>query len=458
MFDRYHFSEDTRIITSTVPGPESEKLLRAQEELEGGNVSYPKGIPIAFDKARGATVTDVDGNMYIDFFSSCGVLNLGHNNPDILDELKKYPDTIVQAVDFPTKARIEFSKKLLNSLPEEIRGQYKVNFGGPTGSDAVESAIKLARINTKRHGMIAFQGGYHGMTAGALSVTSKLSHRKDAPPLIPGVHFFPYCSHYRCPFGRNKLGECNFECVDFFQNALENPHSGIDKPAAIIIEPIQGEGGTYIPKEGWLERIVDIARKNDILVIFDEVQSGFYRTGKLFSFEHTKAIPDIITMSKGIGGIGFPLSLILYKKELDVWKPGTHIGTFRGSQLGMIAGLAAMNLVEKLDIKSRVKLTGTLMHERLLSMQDKFDFIGEVRSSGLMFGIEYVKDRSTKEPDAELAKKIRKLAYENGLLVEIGGYYDNVVRFLPPLVITETLAHNGLNIFEKVNAMCQNEE
>ena len=458
MFDRYHFSEDARIITSTVPGPESEELLRAQEELEGDNISYPKGIPIAFDKAKGAIVTDVDGNMYIDFFSSCGVLNLGHNNSDILDELKKYPDTIIQAVDFPTKARIEFSKKLLDSLPEEMRGQYKVNFGGPTGSDAVESAIKLARINTKRHGMIAFQGGYHGMTAGALSVTSKLSHRKDAPPLIPGVHFFPYCSPYRCPFGRNKPDGCDFECVDFFQNALENPHSGIDKPAAIIIEPIQGEGGTYIPKEGWLERIVDIARKNGVLVIFDEVQAGFYRTGKLFSFEHTKAIPDIITMSKGIGGIGFHLSLILYKKELDVWKPGTHIGTFRGNQLGMIAGLAAMDLVERLDIKSHVRLIGNLMHERLLNMQDKFDFIGEVRSSGLMFGVEYVKDRSTKEPDTELAKKVRKLAYENGLLVEIGGYYDNVVRFLPPLVITETLAHNGLNIFEKVNAMCQNEK
>lgn len=457
MFDQYHFFENAKIITSKVPGPNSEDLLRRQEELEGNNRSYPRGIPIAFDKAKGAIVTDVDGNAYIDFFSSCGVMNLGHNNPDILDELKRYPDAIAQAMDFPTKARIDFSEKLLESLPVGMLGKYKVNFGGPTGSDAVETAIKLARINTKRHGIIAFQGGYHGMTAGALSVTSKLSHREDAPPLIPGIHFFPYCSSYRCPFGRNKADGCDFECIDFFQNALENPYSGIDKPAAIIIEPIQGEGGTYIPKEGWLEQIVDIARRNKILVIFDEIQSGFYRTGTLFSFEHTKAVPDIITMSKGIGGIGLPLSLILYKKELDTWKQGTHIGTFRGSQLSMIAGLAAMNLVKKLDIESHVRYIGNLMRERLLNMQEKFYFIGEVRSSGLMFGIEYVKDRLTKEPNSGLAKEVRKFAYENGLLVEIGGYYDNVVRFLPPLVITETIACNGLDIFEKVNEMCQND-
>lgn len=454
MFDRYHFSENAKIVTQKIPGPNSENLLRRQEELEGNNRSYPKGIPIAFDKAKGAIVTDVDGNEYIDFFSSCGVMNLGHNNPDILDELKKHPDAIVQAVDFPTRVRIDFSERLLSALPDEMLGKYKINFGGPTGSDAVESAIKLARINTKRHSIIAFQGGYHGMTSGALSVTSKLSHREDAPPLIPGIHFLPYCSPYRCPFGKNREEGCNFACIDFFQNALENPHSGIDKPAAIIIEPIQGEGGTYIPKEGWLERIVDIARKNGVLVIFDEIQAGFYRTGKLFSFEHTKAIPDIITMSKGIGGIGLPLSLILYRKELDTWKPGTHIGTFRGSQLSMIAGLKAMDLVEKLGIESHVEYVGDVMQKRLLKMQEKFNFIGEVRSSGLMFGIEYVKDKTTKEPDGELAKKVRKLAYENGLLVEVGGYYDNVVRFLPPLVITETIAQNGLDIFESVNILC----
>ena len=350
MFEKYHYSEAPNIVTKKIPGPKSKELLKKQEELESNNRSYPRGIPIAFDKAKGATVTDVDGNMYLDFFSGCGVLNLGHNNSDILESLKNYPDAIIQAVDFPTKIKINFMENLLAILPEGMLGGYKINFGGPTGSDAVESAIKLARINTQRHSIISFQGSYHGMTMGALSVTSKLSHREEVPPLVPGVHFMPYCSPYRCPMGCNDKGKCNFECINFFQNAFENPHSGIDKPAAIIIEPIQGEGGTYIPKEGWLEKIVEIAHRNEVLVIFDEIQAGFFRTGKLFSFEYTKAISDIVTISKGVGGIGLPLSLILYRKELDTWKPGTHIGTFRGNQLSMAAGLAAIKFIKKLNV------------------------------------------------------------------------------------------------------------
>ncbi len=451
MFKKYHFSENAKIITSKIPGLKSEELLKKQDDLESNNRSYPREIPIAFDKAKGVNITDVDGNIYLDFTSICGVFNFGHNNSDILDELKNYNDIIMQAVDFPTKIKIDFMEKLLSILPKEMIGKYKINFGGPTGSDAVESAIKLARIVKKRHGIIAFQGGYHGMTTGALSVTSKLSHRENNLPLIPGIHFMPYCSSYRCPMGYNKKGKCEFTCVDFFQNALENPYSGIDKPAAIIIEPIQGEGGIYIPPNGWLEKIVDIAKKNDVLVIFDEIQTGFFRTGKLFSFEYTTAIPDIITMSKGIGGIGFPLSLILYKKELDIWKPGTHIGTFRGNQLGMVAGLSAMKLADKLDIKSHIDVISRLLAKRLRKIKEKFYFIGEVRARGMMLGIEYIKNKRTKESDSELAKKIRKLCYENGLLVEIGGYYNNVIRFLPPLVITEKIANNAMDIFEKIN-------
>lgn len=449
-FQEYHLSDRSRIVTQGIPGEGSRDLLRKQSLIEGRNVSYPKGIPIAFDRAKGAVVTDVDGNSYIDFFSSCGVMNLGHNNPDILDAVKQSEGLMLQAMDFPTKARIEFTEKFLGMLPEAMKGKYKINFGGPTGSDAVETALKLARINTGRYGVVAFQGGYHGMTMGALSVTSKLSHRQNVVPLIPGVHFAPFCSPYRCSFGTGH-GDCSFKCIDSFREIFENPHSGVDKPAAIIIEPIQGEGGTCIPQPGWLEQIVDIARKNDVLVIFDEIQAGFYRTGKLFSFEHTNAIPDIVTMSKGIGGIGFPLSLVLYRNELDTWEPGTHIGTFRGGQLGFLAGLAALDFVERENIGQYVEYLGNFIHRRLLSLQECFDSIGEVRSSGLMFGIEYVKSKDTREPDAERAKLVRRFAYENGLLVELGGYYNNVVRFLPSLIITETLAKNGLDIFEKAN-------
>lgn len=452
MFERYHFSENAKIVSKKVPGEKSLELLAKQEKLESKNRSYPRGIPVAFESAKGATLKDVDGNIFIDFFSGCGVLNLGHNNPDILKDMKEFPDAIIHALDFPTKVKINFMKELLSAMPKKLQRKYKINFGGPTGSDAVESAIKLARINTGRHTIISFQGSYHGMTMGALSVTSKLCHKEKVNPLIPGVHFMPYSSCYRCPMGMNSK-KCNFECIHFLKNVLENPYSGVDKPAAIIVEPIQGEGGTYIPKDDWLEKVVDLARKNGVLVIFDEVQTGFYRTGKLFSFEHTNAVPDIITMSKGIGGIGSPISLILLKKELDVWEPGTHIGTFRGNQLAMAAGLSALKLVKKLHIEKHILKMERLFLKKLKAIQKKSKFIGEVRGKGMIFGIEYVKDRITKEPFPELVGKIRKTCYENGLLVEIGGYYDNVIRFLPPLISSEKIIINGLNLFKKANVL-----
>ncbi|MEK7598836.1 MAG: aspartate aminotransferase family protein [Patescibacteria group bacterium] len=450
LFKNLHASSGAKIITKSVPGPKSIALLKKQNELESNNRSYPREIPIALQRGRGAIIEDVDSNKFIDFLSGCGIFNLGHNNPFITEAIKNHDDIITQAVDFPTKIRINFVERLNSVLPKTIRNKMKVNFGGPTGSDVVEAAIKLARIVTGRHSIIAFQGGYHGMTMGALSVTSKLSHRKVAPPLIPGIHFLPFCSSYRCPFA-NTNSPCSGECMRYFEFCLENPYSGIDKPAAIIIEPIQGEGGTYIPSNGWLERITEIARKNDILVIFDEIQTGFYRTGKMFAFEHTDADPDIITMSKGIGGNGYPLSLILYKKELDVWEPGTHIGTFRGNQIAMAAGLAAMEFIEKHDVLSHVLDISNEMKSKLEKIKESSQYIGDVRGIGMMFGIELVKDKNTKEPFPEATKLLRKLCYENGLIVEIGGYYNNVIRFLPPLTLTKEIAENGLGIFADAN-------
>lgn len=454
MFEKYHLSENAKIITDSVPGKESLKLLEIQEKAESNNRSYPRGIPIAFDSAKGAIIKDVDGNQYIDFLSGCGVFNLGHNNPDIIRDLDKFQGKITQAVDFPTKVREDFILDLLNILPESLKGKCKINFGGPTGSDAVESALKLARINTGRHTVIAFHGGYHGMTMGALSVTSKLSHREKVTPLIPGVHFMPFCSSYRCPF-KKKKENCKEECLSYFEYILENPSSGVDKPCAIIIEPIQGEGGTYIPKEGWLEKITNTARRNNVLVIFDEVQSGFYRTGKIFSFEHTRAVPDIIVMSKGIGGIGYPLSLIIYDKSLDKWNPGTHMGTFRGNQLGMAAGISAMKFVSEKKLESYVKKLGKKMLNTLRQIKVKSKFIGDVRGIGMMFGIEYVKDKKSRDPFPEMAKIVRKMCYKNGLLVEVGGHYNNVIRLLPPLILTSKIASNGLAIFRNANKLAE---
>ena len=454
-FSKYHLCENAKIVTRSVPGKISKELLKIQNEIESNNVSYPKGIPVAFELGKGGIIEDVDGNRYLDFFAGAGVLNLGHNNIDILDDLKKFDGNVLQCLDFPTKIKINFMKDLLTILPKAIRNEYKINFGGPTGSDAVEAALKLARINTGRHGIIAFHGGYHGMTTGALSVTSRLSHREKVAPLIPGIHFFPYGSCYRCFFNRNPK-RCKMDCVTYFKQVLESSHSGIDKPGAIIVEPVQGEGGTYIPPKEWLENITTIARKNGVLVIFDEIQAGFYRTGKAFSFEHTEAIPDIITVSKGVGGIGLPLSLIIYRKELDTWAPGTHIGTFRGNQMAMAAGSSAIKFIKTHNLTSYIPKIGKFILNELMNIQKEMRFIGEVRGVGMMLGIEYVKDIKSKEPFPELARTIRTLCFENGLLVELGGYYDNVVRFLPPLIITQKMAKNALEIFKEANRLVKN--
>lgn len=455
LFENLHASSGAKIVTKSVPGPKSIALLKKQDEFESNNRSYPRGIPIAFQNGKGAIIEDVDGNKFIDFLSGCGVFSLGHNNPFIAEAIKSRGDILTQAVDFPTEARISFIEKLNLALPETIRNKMKINFGGPTGSDAVEAAIKLARIVTSRHSIIAFQGGYHGMTMGALSVTSKLSHRKAAPPLIPGIHFLPFCSPYRCPFA-TITSPCSGECIRYFEFCLENPYSGIDKPAAIIIEPIQGEGGTYIPSNGWLEKVTEIARRNDVLVIFDEIQTGFYRTGKMFAFEYTNAVPDIITMSKGIGGNGYPLSLILYKKELDMWEPGTHIGTFRGNQIAMVAGKATLEFIEKHNVLSHALGVSNQIKNELEKIKESSRYIGDVRGIGMIFGIELVKDRKTKEPFPEATKLLRKLCYENGLIVEIGGYYGNVIRFLLPLTLTKEIVEDGLRIFTDANKAMEN--
>ena len=450
MFENFHAATKAKIITGSIPGPKSIALLETQGVLESNNRSYPRGIPIAFGKGKGAIIEDVDGNQFIDFLMGCGVFNLGHNNQEIIDAVSGRGDLLTQIVDFPTETKITFMKRLNQALPETLRDKVKINFGGPTGSDAVEAAIKLARIVTGRHSIVAFQGGYHGMTMGALSVTSKLSHRKAAPPLIPGVHFMPFCSPYRCPFA-TEHGSCSGECIRYFKFCIENPHSGIDKPAAIIIEPVQGEGGTYIPTHGWLEHITEIAKKNGILVIFDEIQAGFYRTGKLFSFEHTGAVPDIITMSKGIGGNGYPLSLILHQKELDVWEPGTHIGTFRGNQIAMAAGFAALEFIEKYNVPTHSMVLGREMLQSLECTKGSSRYIGDVRGIGMMFGVEFVTNKGSKDPFPEAARSVKKLCYERGLIVEIGGYYGNVIRLLPPLILTKEIAENGLQIFADAN-------
>ena len=413
-------------------------------------------MPIAIKRAKGSIIEDVDGNQFIDFFGGCGVLNVGHGNEYVLDYVKEQQTELIHALDFPTENKMSLIKKILKNLPEQIREDYKVSFGGPTGSDAVEAAIKLAKIKTGRDGVIAFTGGYHGMTSGALAVTSDTFFRKKLTSLIPNIHFVPYGYCYRCPFNKNHKN-CSFDCVSHFEWILETGHSGIAKPAAIILEPLQGEGGNILPRNGYLERIVEIAHKHDIIVIFDEVQSGFFRTGSFLEFMNTKAVPDIVSFSKGFGGIGFPISGLIYRKEVEAWGPAEHIGTFRGNQVSIAAARGAFDFIEAYNLEEHTKDIGAYLVKGLESLETEIPFIGEIRGRGMMIGVEFVKDKSTKEPFPEFVKKFRAECFQRGLLFEVGGHYNNVLRLVPPLVTTYSIVDAAIKIMKEAIVVCAEE-
>ena len=442
-FGELSFS-DAPMIKTKPPGPASQEYLNYQSLHEGSSVSYPKGMPMALLRGKGATVEDVDGNVYIDFFGGAGVLNIGHSNPDVLKAVQDQLKNLTHTLDIPCPSRKSLVEYLLTLLPPELN---RIFFGAPTGSDAVESAIKLAKYNTKKYPVIAFEGSYHGMTAGALSLCSGSPFKEDFLPLIAEVHFAPYAYCYRCSFNKEPQ-KCDLECAKYLDHIIEDPHSGVGKPAAIIVESIQGEGGSIVPPGRFIPEIRKICDKYEILMIDDEIQAGFCRTGKMFAYEHTQTIPDIVTMSKALGGIGLPVSCIAYKEKLNTLPPGKHIGTFRGNALAFAAGSAAINFMVKNELEAHVDQLGNVMLSLLKTLEKESKIIGEVRGKGLMLGVEFVEDLSTKAPAPSLAAKVRNLCHQRGLLIEIGGHYFNVARFLPPLVLTEALAKKGLDIFE----------
>lgn len=439
---------DTPRINVVPPGPKSKEMLDAQNALESSAVSYPKGMPMAIKRAQGATLEDMDGNRYIDMFGGAGVMAVGHGHPDVLKAAHAAIDQYTHTLDIPTEIRATMVKALRDVLPGELT---RVFFGGPTGSDAVEQAVKLARFNTGRHEIIAFHGAYHGMTGVALALTTDYSHRKGMEPLQPGIRFIPYDYRYRNPFGE-PVEDCDLRAADYLEMVLENSHSGYGKPAAVIMESVQGEGGTIIPSARFMKRVREITRKHDVLLICDEIQSGLGRTGKMFAFEHygDDFVPDIITMSKALGGIGFPISAIAYREELNTWPAGASIGTFRGNMVAYAAGAAALKFMQDEDIPGYAAELGAKMLKELKKLETETKIVGEARGIGLMFGIEIVRDQKTKEPAGDLAKKVRKYAHQRGVMIEVGGHHGNVARLLPPLIISEDLAMKGVEIISQV--------
>jgi diaminobutyrate-2-oxoglutarate transaminase len=447
-FEGMHF-DPSPSLTGEVPGPRSREMLAEQDELESSARSYPRSVPVAIEEGRGATMRDADGNTFIDLFGGAGVLNVGHGNPAVLAAADAQQAKLVHALDFPTTPKLRLMRRLRQLLPGRLRERARFHFGGPTGSDAVESALKLTRNHTGRDTVIAFQGSYHGMTSGALSVTSDVGY--GGASSTP-VHFMPYPYCYRCPLGLEP-SSCEMACAKLLDTSLADPHSGIPAPAAVIIEPIQGEGGTIVPPDGYLTEVRRITHKHGVPLICDEIQSGFARTGKVFACEHDGVTPDVMTLSKALGGIGYPISCIAYDSELDGWKPGTHIGTFRGHQVAMAAGLAGIEFMVESDLAAHAAELGEESLALLKEALSDSPAVGDVRGRGLMIGIELVKDRDSKEPWKELAGQIRTECFKRGVIIEVGGHFGNVARFLPPLVISRELMLRASEIFvESVSA------
>ncbi|EMA53444.1 aspartate aminotransferase family protein [Halococcus salifodinae] len=434
-----HFDDAPSV--GNVPGPESEKLLEKQRNIDSSAVAYPEDIPIAFEEGKGATVRDADGNTFIDMFGGIGVLNVGHANPYVLEAVHEQADKLVHTVDFPTEARLELIEKLDAIAPGDLQGNNRVVFGGPTGSDAIEAAIKLAKYNTGGDGLIAFRGAYHGMTSGALSLTSNTGAKSHYTPLLSDVVHAPYPN----PFEQGKSAEeAVAHAIEEVTAIVEDPYSGLANPAGIFVEPIQGEGGVVTPPEGFLSGLRDIADDNGVPLIFDEIQSGFGRTGQWWAGEHEGVSPDIMTTAKALGGVGFPLSATIYREELDTWEAGDHAGTYRGHVVAMRAGSRAIEYIQQHDLLAHARDLGADIRARLKDVADGNSHLGEVRGRGLFIGAEFVDDNG--DPDSAIVDSIQQYCYEHGVLVWTAGRHGNVLRLLPPLVLTHDLADTALDV------------
>ncbi len=441
-------------IVTEPPGPKSKEILKKQAELESSAVSYSKGMPMAIARGKGATIEDVDGNLYIDMFGGAGVMAVGHGHPEVLAAAHKQIDKVTHTLDIPSETRGKMVDVLRSLLPKELT---RVFFGGPTGSDAVEQALKLAKWNTGRNGIIAFEGGYHGMTGASLALTTDSGHRDGIGQLVPDVHFVPYDYTYRQPFGCPD-DESDLYAAAWLERVLTDSHSGISKPAAVIIEAIQGEGGSIVPRPRFLKKVREITERHDVLLICDEIQCGLGRTGRMFGFEHSGIVPDIVTMSKALGGVGFPISAIAYRESLNTWPVGKTIGTFRGNMIAFAAGAAALRWMVREEIPARAAELGEKVLAGLKEIEARSSIVGEARGIGLMMGIEMVKDKRSKEPAPDLAKKVRTYAHRKGVMIEVGGHHNNVARLLPPLVIPEALALKGVEIIGEVIETIEKEE
>jgi diaminobutyrate-2-oxoglutarate transaminase len=431
------------VVRGPLPGPESRRLLDQQDRRESKTRTYPRRIPIAIKRAQGAFVEDVDGNVFIDFLMGSGAVGLGHNHPAVVAAVREQLDLLSHGLDFPTPIKEEFTTAHLAMLPAAIRERMRIQFCGPTGADAVEAAIKLCKYATGRTDVVAFQGSYHGCTHAGLALSGDVGNKERFGDLMPGVHFAPYPYCYRCPLGLRPTS-CETNCAHYLENILTDPHSGVRRPAAVIIELVQGEGGAIAAPEDFVRRLRSITRQLDIPLVVDEIQSGCGRTGTWFSFEQYDVEPDVILSSKGIGA-GLPLSVMFFDERLDVWPSGSHIGTFRGNQLAFAASVAALKVVDRDGVLDNVLEQSEFLLEGLAPLELELGIVGNVRGRGLLLGIELV-DPATGRQSGTIAGEVQRRLLQEGLLIEIVGRDDAVIKLLPPLTLDRPTAAMALRI------------
>lgn len=431
-------------------------LLTRQMQQESNARSYPRRIPLVLRKANGIYVEDEEGRTFIDCLAGAGALVLGHNHPKVIGAIRQVLDDGLPllTLDITTPVKDRFVQDLFAILPEQIRAQAKIQFCGPSGTDAVEAALKLVRTATGRSTMLSFQGAYHGMSQGALSLMGNLAPKKPLAALLNNnVQFLPYPNDYRCPFGLGGAEGVRAN-LHYLENLLTNPESGVPLPAGVIVEVIQGEGGVVPADLDWLRGLRRITEDAGVPLIVDEIQSGFARTGNMFAFEQAGIVPDVIVLSKAVGG-GLPLAVLIYRDALDVWQPGAHAGTFRGNQLAMAAGSAVMEYLVQENLAHHASAMGERLLQHLRELQIHYPQLGDVRGRGLMLGVEIVDPQGQSDfqghppPSGRLAALIQRECLVRGLILELGGRFGSVVRFLPPLIITDSQLDSVAAIFSK---------
>jgi diaminobutyrate-2-oxoglutarate transaminase len=407
------------------------------KKVESSARTYAAAFQRVFASGEGLTIRDSEGREYIDALACAGALPLGHNHAEVRDAVIDHVASgqLQQALDLTTPAKAEFVERLYATLPADFSRRAKIQFCSPSGSDAVEAAMKLTRFAMQRQPIVAFHGAYHGMTQGALAAMGNLGP-KAGGAIHAAIHFAPFPYRFRCPFGTDG-SETDRLAAHYLETMLSDPESGIPKPAAVIVEVVQGEGGCVPASDEWLRSVRASTRRNGIALIVDEVQTGFGRTGQMFAFERAGIVPDVLVLSKAIGG-GYPLAAVVYDEALDLWPRGMHAGTFRGNQIAMVAGRVTMQIIQRDRLAENAALMGARLMEGLRSVARRYPVLGDVRGRGLMVGVEVVEEgngRRRAAQDGALAQAIKMAAFERGLLIETGGRHGAVLRLLPPLIV-----------------------